>query len=345
MAISPTYRYASVVSFFNRMSTKPGQFTPKLDAAQQIKATLDAAKVKSSYQQYYSGIANQLEGIRLGVVKPKEDWELTAGYLQAQGTPYRVGIDEKGKPKITAQIDDKFEGRSAIQAKRLKDAIGQLDDVFKQYDEQQTKYNLNYKLAQAVDRLNQMQNYYSPPKANWEFEARRMYQTGTPFQIALDAKGNVTVVDQSKELFSDRSVVDRNKLRQAVSDWNQIKAGTKSATELWQYEALGNKSEGTDFYIDLNDAGKIVLKRNNYNNVVPDFLKVDNIEEVSFSANWQKQALDLYKEGKGFYLDFDGSGKNIVAKANNYINISGLTDLQQLTSNNTQLTGLMSLLA
>jgi len=342
MAVSPTYRYSGVLSFFNTVYKKPGQFSPTIDAAQQIKATLDAAKVQQSYQQYYAGIANQLEGIRQGAVKPKEDWELTAGYFQAQGTPFRVTV-ENGKPKITEQINDEMTGRSVVQKRQLKKAIESLDGLFQQYDDQQTKYSLNYKLAEASDRLNQMQNFYSSPSANWEFEARRLYKAGTPMQIALDAKGNVTVIDQTKDLFTDRSVVDRKKLQQAVSDWKQIQAGTKTATELWQYEALGNKSEGSDFYIDLNETGKVVLKNNTYKNIVPEFLQVENIDDVKTTAKWQKDALEMYKNGKGFYLDFLGS--NIVVKENNYINISGLTDPTRFMNNNAQLSGLLNLLS
>lgn len=342
MAVSPTYRYSSVLSFFNTVYKKPGQFSPTIDAAQQIKATLDAAKVQQSFQQYYAGIANQLEGIRQGVVKPTEDWELTAGFYQAQGTPFRVTVED-GKPKITAQADDEMTGRSVVQKRQLQAAIASLDGLFQQYDDQQTKFSLNYKLAEASDRLNQMQNFYSPPSANWEFEARRLYKSGTPMQIALDAKGNVTVLDQTKDLFTDRSVADRKKLQQAMSDWKQIQAGTKTATELWQFEALGNKSEGSDFYIDLDDAGKIDIKRNNYQNIVPDFLKIENIEDVKTTARWQNDALEMYKNGKGFYLDFLGT--NIVVKENNYINISGLTDPTRFMNNNAQMTGLLNLLS
>jgi len=340
MAIDPAGRYSGVLAFFEAVQRKPGQFTPKLDAAQKIRATLDQAKVDNSFQRFYVGIANQLEGIRQGAVKPKEDWELTAGFYQAQGVPYRVTV-EGGKPVITAQVDDPMDDKTPQQRAAIRRAVESLDGIFKAQDELNTKVRLNITLADAVDRLGQIKQL-AIPKTAWEFEARRFYQAGTPFQIALDAEGNITVRDQSKELFNDRPVVERNKLRQAVSQWNAIRNGTLTATELWQFEALGNRQANDDFYIDLNDAGEVVLRRNNFNNVLPEFLELQPNEAVSTEFPWQRQALELYAQGKGFFLDTTPNGTGIVVKENNYANIAGLTDPNR--ARNVQAAGLFSLL-
>lgn len=324
MAIPPTDRYAALASsFFSIAQSKPGEFTPKLNAAQNIRATLDDARLEALRQNFYVGVTNQLEGIRQGLVQPREEWELVGGFLQAQGTPFKIIVDG-AEPRIVAQSDTDLAEFAETQRVQLRRAFTELETLFQREDEIRTKINLNVTLANAADRLEAIRQF-SPAQAAWEFEAKSLISTRTPFQIALDANGNITLRDQTEDLFLDRPALDRAKLTAAVDEWERILEGTSPATETWQFQALGNTQDGEDFFLDLDDAGNIVVKRNSFENILPAFLEVPD-GAVEGATQWQRDALELYRQGKGFYLDFDASGRNIVVKENNYINVSGLTD-------------------
>lgn len=324
MAIPPTGQYQALAAgFFKTVQSQPGQFTPKADAAQNVRATLDNARLEAVRQNFYVGVTNQLEGIRQGLVEPREEWELVGGFLQAQGTPFRIIIDGQ-EPRIVAQADSDLSEFAETQRTQLRAAFDELDTLFQREDEVRTKIDLNVTLANAADRLAAIKQF-APAQAAWEFEAKSLISTRTPFQIALDANGNVTLRDQTEDLFLDRDARDRAKLSEAVDQWERILDGSLAATETWQFQALGNTQDGDDFFLDLDDAGEIVVKRNSFDNILPDFLEVSD-GAVEGATPWQRDALDLYRQGIGFYLDFDASGRNIVVKENNYINVSGLTD-------------------
>ncbi|MFK7867548.1 MAG: hypothetical protein AB8B77_08930 [Alphaproteobacteria bacterium] len=104
-----------------------------------------------------------------------------------------------------------------------------------------------------------------------------------------------------------------------------VKSEVASATELWQYTAIGKRSSGEDFFLDLDDAGEVVVRSNTSQiqttSILPSYLQTDAETEFHvvpeylryagnydfYDASWEEEAMNLYAQKIPFYLDTAGA--------------------------------------
>ena len=98
-----------------------------------------------------------------------------------------------------------------------------------------------------------------------------------------------------------------------------------AATELWQYSALGKRSSGQDYFLDLDDDGEITVRSNTDSlpvnstlaayasdvveteyYIVPEYLRYSGKYDF-YENSWEEDAMELYENDTPFYLDFTGS--------------------------------------
>ena len=316
---------------------KPGEFKPKKPAALNIQATLDDAKRDAVKQRIIRAALTRLKGIGQNVIQPKDPWEKTAGYLMLTGQPFKLNVDAKGKITVEAQKEAKLKEYNTAQQKMLKTALAQFDKMASKVDLEQKKLELGNKLGQAVLRIVKMEQH-APAKARWEQDFQHYKKMGTPVKVGLDNKGQLVSTNQLTHDFSEvEKQADRLKLLAARDQLKRILSGVSTATKPWEFQALGAAKSRQDFFIGLDKKGQITTMRNasidpktlkyTNKNILPDFL-AKPAKKLKFTAPWQKQAISLYQQKKPFHLDFDASGKNLVARENNFINVMGLTKPQ-----------------
>lgn len=321
---------------------QPGTFTPSSNAANNIRATLDASGYEANRSQIINIALNRIRGIVQNVIQPSSEWETKAGYLTSTAQPFKLIVTSSGKITTDAQVESDLFEYSVRDREKLKKAIGDLKDIASQVDLQNTKDNLRYTLQAANLKAADMEDNYFPANTKWEKDFNLYRSLGQPVKLSLDSDGNVVAVNQLDHDFMEvEDDTKRQKLQQASFDLKLILQGKKSATESWQYSALGYKSEGQNYFLDTDENGDVVVRQNQdvkkstsiipswirdtigysptefYN--VPDFLKTKPEDRISYKESWQKDAIDLYQAKKPFYLDVVG-GK-IVAKENNYVNV------------------------
>lgn len=342
--INPYGSASGVTTLLSRAlsKSKPGEFKPKQTATINIQATLDNAKLNASRQQIFRSALNRLEGIRQGLIEPSAEWETTAGYLQLTGQPFKLYINEQGQLETIAQRETPLPDHNTAQQEKIARSLESLDELTKVVDLKDKKAELGGKLAYGVVRILEMEAH-SPAEETWEKSFQLYKERGEPVKLALDANGELTVVNQLDHDFSDvENVDDRLKLLAARDKLDRIFKGVSSATETWEYAAIGYHADKDDFFLDLNDDGDVVVRSNalrdpttgqvSTKNVLPDFLKITDEDDPTTSAQWQEDALALYGQKKGFYLDFDSTGTNIVARELSVVNLTGLNKPKSMDS-------------
>ena len=327
---------AGAVSLLNfaLSQPKPGEFKPKTSAVTNIQTTLGQSDFQANQRLIYSSALNRLEGIRQGIVEPNpnNEWEVVGAYLSQTGQPFKLQIGSDGRLNVEAQAESSLNGYSQAQKMGIMSAIQQFDEIAQQVDFESTKKSMLSKFDYAYVKLVGMENYF-PPEEQWEKDFQLYKNMGQPVQISLNADGELIALNQLQHDFSDvEDDDDRAKLLRARDDLNNILAGRKTASESWHYLALGNKTDGDDYLITLNDAGEIEIRNNmhrskptadkNLDHIVPKFLKEDS--EIKYTSDWQEQAANLYRQQKPFYFDFDNSGTKLVAREIDLIHAMGL---------------------
>ena len=313
--------------------TKPGQFKPKSTGVINIQTTLDAAKQDATKQLIIRGSLKRLEGIRQGLIEPREEWETTAGFLMLTGQPFRLLVDDSGKVTTEAQSEGKLEGYNDVQKAAIRKAIEDFKPIGEKVDLVRKKEDLRAKIAGAVIKLVQLEQHF-PAIEQWEKDFQLYAKIGVPVKVALDADGDLIALNQLEHDFSDvENVDDRLKLLAARDKLKNILNGTSTATETWEFQALGAHSSGDDYFLTLDSSGNIDVGKNinidsktakyTADPLLPDFLKPSADDEIKTTAKWQDEAIALYKENLPFHLDFDTTGA-MVARENNFLTVMGL---------------------
>lgn len=303
---------------------KVGQRAPS-NAALNIRATLDAAGAKANAQQIIRSSLLRLQGVAQEVIQPGSEFEKVGGFLTLTGQPFKVIQDERGQLTAIAQSESDLREYTPSQQAQIRTALTELDDLISKQDLQDTKSDLLAEISFGAVRVAEMNQLFSPPQELWEMQFQNFKATGKPVKVALDANGQLQAVDILNHDFTEiENVNDRLKLVQARDQLAAILDGTQGATELWQFEALGNKLAGDDYFIDLDDNGDVVIRRNEPEFITPDFLTEE--QAVETTAPWQEDALRLYNERKGFFFDFNRATQELEVVEISFASVSGITN-------------------
>ena len=99
----------------------------------------------------------------------------------------------------------------------------------------------------------------------------------------------------------------------------------KAATELWQYSALGKRSSGEDYFLDIDDDGEVVIRANTaqitQTSILPSYLEDDAETEFHivpeylrdagnydfYDNSWEEDAMGFYANKQPYYIDLSGS--------------------------------------
>lgn len=303
---------------------KVGQPIQKSTAAINVRATLDQAGAEANRQVIIRSVLNRLEGIRQNLIEPDSEWETTAGFLMLTGQPFKINVSQAGEISIDPQVESNLSEYADTQKDWIRDAIEQLKPIFETADFAAQKAEFRNKIQFATLQTVQLDNHY-PANEQWEKDYNFYKDLGIPVKIHLDDEGNLTAVNQLETDFLDIvDIDDRIKLQQAATQLENIRNGISSATELWQYSALGSAAGKDDYYLYINDDGNVDVSSNkNSVNLIPDFLLESDDDTPVFTADWQEDALALYQDTKSFHLDFDFQG-NIQAVENTFLSVSGI---------------------
>ena len=312
---------------------KPGEFTPKATGVINIQTTLDQAKADATKQLIIRGSLNRLEGIRQGIIDPQEEWETTAGYLMLTGQPFRLLVDDAGNITTEAQSEGDLEGYTDAQKTAIRQAVQDFAPLGEAVDLQNTRQGFRNQLITAVLKMVQLEQHF-PAKDQWEKDFQLYEKIGVPVKVALDADGELIALNQLEHDFSEyENEDDRLKLIAARDQLERIINGTSSATETWEFIALGYHSDRDDYFLGLDENGDVEVQHNvtidpdtsqyTADPLIPDFLKASNDAEIVTTAQWQEDAIALYQDNRPFMLDFDHTGA-MVTRAIDFNTVMGL---------------------
>lgn len=349
-AVSGTFT-ASGASDILKGSTAQKKLGSGTNAVANIQTTLDQAKYAANKQSIMAAVQLRIQGISEGTIEPQDVWEKVAGYLTITGQPFTYNVDEAGQVEVTAQSLDDLSFANPAQQGSMRRALERLDEVRLAVDTVNTKGTLRNKLLDAVERITDLE-LHAPANEQWEKDFNLYKGIGRPVMLGLDAEGNVTAVDQLESGFD--YVEDASKraiLQQAGRDLENILNGTKSATETWHYAALGNRTDGDDFFLDVDENNEVVVRRNqsrvgftgarpayqqtdateNYY-VIPDFLKPSEEDDNIFRDRWEEEAATFILSKKPFHIELVGD--RIVVRETSYVtmhrmNLLDLTESQK----------------
>lgn len=341
----------SVASMLSDLANGTSSYSDSVSGSYGLQQALDGMKATASRQRIMSGAIGRINGVADGSITPEADWEKTGGYMATFGMPFMLSISQVGKVEVTPQ-EDTVKTLPISQQSKLTNALSRLDDVRKAYDEESTKEQLKNTLLYAVSQIIKMDTQYLPAKDQWEKDFQTAKTIGRPMMVTLDKSGNLQVTDQINSNFNYVEDDDKRlKLQMAGAKLNNILNGNASATELWQYEALGNRSSKTDYFLDVDDSGNIVVRNNTDSKtsnsllpsyldsqkttkyyIVPDYLQDAGDYDKIYKSSWEKDAMALYAEKKPYYLDVQGS--QVKAKQLDYTAIMTRDILSPYTNGN-----------
>jgi hypothetical protein len=320
--------------------------------AEKIQQILNQAKQDANRQKIMSAVSLRIRGIAQGLVQPKDVWEKTAGFLTLTGQPFTYSVDQAGQVEIQPQSTDDLSFVTPGQRNSMRTALQRLDEVRTSVDTLNTKANLRNKLSGAVNRIKELQQY-SPPQEQWERDYNLYSKLGQPVLIGLTPQGELKATDQLNSNFDYiEDPTKRAILQQASTDLKNILTGKKSATENWHYAALGNKLEGDDYYLDVDDSNEVVVRRNTDTrsvsatqpayqqtgetdyHIIPEFLKTTRADRNIFKANWETQAADFIQNKTAFHLELIGG--MVTVRATDYTS-ARRQDLLDFTSGRTKI--------
>lgn len=318
MAISP------IASLLSSFSTSSGSsiFSTLTNAptTAQFDSILKNQEVQLTKNRIFNGAAERLQYIQSGELSPSADWEKLGGYFAATGQPFVVTLSDSGAVEVTRQSDSDLSKFSAAQQKSLAKAFSELSDLSAKVQANAKNDTMLKNLEGASVVIEGIREGQLTAESAWEMEASRLALVGSPFKIVLDGNGELSVLDQTSSDLPGVADYQQSMLHTAVAQLQQAKQQGYGTTA-WQNEALAYVDSGIGFYLDIDSTtNQIEVKPNTASNIVPDFLKEAPYPNLNLDAQWKRDAADLIKAGKGFYLDFDTTGQ-IVAKENTGPNI------------------------
>lgn len=304
------------------------------NAVSNVINTIDDAKADANKQRIMAAVSLRIQGIAEGLIQPQEVWEKVAGFLAITGQPFTYSVDAQGQVDVQAQSVDDLSNISPGQQNAMRQALERLDEVRAQVDTVNTKASLRTKLFAATTRVDELAQL-NPPREQWERDFNLYREQGRPVLVGLDPNGNLRAIDQLSSNFD--YVEDPNKralLQDAARELNGIITGQRSATEGWQFEALGNKLEGDDYFLDVDTNNEIVVRRNRDRrgvsavqplfqqagnadfHIVPEFLKETREDTRIFQERWESQAAALFQAKRPFHLEIVGD--TVVVRETNF---------------------------
>lgn len=319
---------SSILSGSGKLSS-PGQ-----NAAAKIQRTLDEAKFDANRQRIMASAELRIRGIADGTIQPKAEWEKVAGFLAITGQPFTYSVDRSGQIQVQPQSRDDLSFLPPGQQRRMSAALERLDQVRQQVDTVNTKATLRTKLQFAVARVDDMARF-APPQDQWERDFQTIKSTGRPVMIGLGPEGDLRAINQLESNFD--YVEDPGKralLQQAGRELENILNGTSSATKDWQFEALGNKLSGDDYFLDVDQNNEVVVRRNREKrggssvlplfqqtggrdyHIIPEFLKESREDRRIFRAEWEREAAALFQAKRPFHLELVGD--RVVVRETNF---------------------------
>jgi hypothetical protein len=308
--------------------------SPRQTPAAKIQQTLDQAKLDANRQQIMASAELRIRGIAQGTIQPRSEWEKVAGFLAITGQPFTYSVDNRGQVQVQPQSRDDLSFVPNSQRRQMSAALQRLDEVRQQVDTVNTKTALRTRLQIAVARLGDLERF-APPQEQWERDFQTIRSTGRPVMVGLGPEGDVRAINQLQSGFD--YVEDPSKraiLQQAGRELENILNGSASATKGWQYQALGNKVSGDDYFLDVDQNNEIVVRRNQQKrggssvlplfqqtgerdyHIIPEFLKPSREDTRIFKADWERQAAELFQAKRPFHLELVGD--RVVVRETNF---------------------------
>jgi hypothetical protein len=304
------------------------------NAVSNVINTIDGAKADANKQRIMAAVSLRIQGIADGIIQPQEVWEKVAGFLAITGQPFTYSVDDQGQIDVQPQSLDDLSNVPPGQQNAMRQALERLDEIRTQVDTVNTKANLRSKLIVATARVDELDKL-NPPREQWERDFNLYRSQGRPVLVGLDPNGNLRAIDQ---LASDFSYVEdaskRALLQGAARDLDNIIAGRSTATESWQFEALGNKLDGDDYFLDVDNNNEIVVRRNRDRrgvsavqplfqqagntdfHIIPEFLKETREDSRIFRDRWESEAAALFQAKRPFHLEIVGD--RVVVRETNF---------------------------
>jgi hypothetical protein len=292
------------------------------NAGRAIQAILDDAQVKLSRTQFFNNVALRIEALRTGQIQPQEDWEKVAAYLATTGQPFVVSVDSKGQVQAQRQADTDLSRYNDIEKRKLTAALGEVDQIAQRLQANRKNQDWVDTLSVVPAVLEDIRSWQTPPEAGWQTEASLLAKSGIPFKIALNDKGELTVLDQTKSTFADAPPAHQRVLLDAIAVVRQTLLTGISDGNYWSAQAQAYSEAGMDYFLDVDPVTLgVVVKRNDAATIVPDFLREPPFPDIGADKPWKQIAADYIEQGKGFYLDLDARGE-IVVRPNDGRNVN-----------------------
>lgn len=274
---------------------------------------------QQQYNQKRNGIltevANRMGYIRSGQLEPSSDWEKVAAYAMETGQPMVASLNDKGQVEATPQADSDLSRFNPMQQKLLYEAMDQVSEMSAKIRGNKENDKLINKLENANDLIQAFSSGLMAPKASWETEANLLMTMKTPFTIALDNKGEIMIQDQTTADFGSMPIEQQKILRKAATDVRTaLQTGNYNA--LWQADAKTFADSNVSFHLEVDSiTHAISAVENKGSNIVPAFLREAPYPNIGDDTPWKKEAAQMIKDGKPFFLDFDQTGKLAIKEA------------------------------
>lgn len=304
------------------------------NAGQALQSILTSSQVSQSRTNFFNNVALRIEALRLGQIEPQEDWEKVAAFLATKGQPFVVGVDRQGRVQVDRQSDTDLARFNEAEKRKLTDAFAEVDELARRIAANKQNQGWIDQLETVPSTLDGLRRWELPPDQGWQTEAARMQKAGIPFRVALDSKGQLSVIDQTATTFSDAPAAHQRVLLNAIAVVRQTITTGFSDGQYWSAQAQAYGEAGLDYFIDVDPITLApVVKRNDSETVVPSFLRKAPFPDIGADQPWKQAAADLIEQGKGFYLDLDSRGE-IVVRPNDGRNINLLDKPRNATATN-----------
>ncbi len=171
--------------------------------------------IQTQKNNIYKAISDRITAISKGQLTPSADWEKLAGYYSGIGKPFVVSLDNKGQPVITSQDQMDASRYSTAQRGKLANAVTSLLKLAPQIQDNVDHDKLKNQWDSISVNLVDIKNNRMVPTNDWQQQAVPILALNHPISFSLDAKGNVSVEDQTTSMFQDQDPSVRSTLIKA----------------------------------------------------------------------------------------------------------------------------------
>ncbi len=324
----------SLLGLITNTSNKTGQTTNS--APPSVDSVLKQQEYNQKYLNFINNGIQRLGYIAKGQIKPTQQWEEAGAGLQLSGQPFKLIVTDKGTLDVQAQGDEVQAGVSIQDARRLKQFNDGLQELISAQNLVNTRAKIRNSLATAVYKITELQSFI-PPKTAFEFELQRTIQSGAPFKIEIDKKGNPIITNQFNQNFAELGYTNQKKLKATVDLYKQALNIEKGTLVLPTYARPLSFVAGTTGLPNGSFVNAQLPSGHDYSKLeisgfdAGDKITIDGVEFTPESFNDSAQAVAPF-------ITRDAVALNGTASANSFtsVEISGLTarDILQLKSPN-----------